>query len=116
MAEFYLNLGLKIIRIYKFIELYPQNCCETLANEIVNSGREADLNKSKAVIALTNKLTGNLLKMRQKPGKVSSLYFSTLMVASRLIKRANLFATVTVNDLIFMFSKCPINFYRQNVS
>ena len=59
MEEFYLNLRLKIIRIYKFIELYPQNCCETLANEIVNSRREADLNKSKAVIALTNKLTGN---------------------------------------------------------
>ena len=61
MAEFYLNLGLKITRIYKFIQFYPQKCFETLANEIVNSRREADLDKSKTVIALTNKLTGNSL-------------------------------------------------------
>ena len=59
MAKFYLNLGLKITRIYEFIQFHPQKCFETLANEIVNSRREADLDKSKAVIALTNKLTGN---------------------------------------------------------
>ena len=61
MAEFYLNLGLKITRIYKFIEFHPQKCFETLANEIVNSKREADLDKLKTFIALTNKLTGNSL-------------------------------------------------------
>ena len=61
MAEFYLNLELKITRIYEFIEFYPQKCFETLANEIVNSRRKADLDKSKKVIALTNKLTGNSL-------------------------------------------------------
>ena len=61
MAEFYLNLGLKITRIYEFIQFHPQKCFETLANEIVNSRREADLDKSKTVIALTNKLMGNSL-------------------------------------------------------
>ena len=61
MAEFYLNLGLKITRIYEFIQFHPQKCFEKLANEIVNSRREADLDKSKTVIALTNKLTGNSL-------------------------------------------------------
>ena len=61
MAEFYLNLGLKITRIYEFIQFHPQKCFETLANEIVNSRREADLDKSKTFIALTNKLTGNSL-------------------------------------------------------
>ena len=61
MAEFYLNLGLKITRIYEFIQFYSKKCFETLANEIVNSRREADLDKSKTVIALTNKLTGNFL-------------------------------------------------------
>ena len=61
MAEFYLNLGLKITRIYEFIEFHSQKCFKTLANEIVNSRREADLDKSKTVIALTNKLTGNSL-------------------------------------------------------
>ena len=61
MAELYLNLGLKIIRIYEFIQFHPEKCFETLANKIVNSRREADLDKSKTVIALTNKLTGNSL-------------------------------------------------------
>ena len=61
MAKFYLNLGLKINRIYKFIQFHPEKCFETLANEIVNSRREADLDKSKTVIALTNKLIGNSL-------------------------------------------------------
>ena len=61
MAEFYLNLGLKIIRMYKFIQFHPEKCFETLANEIVNSRKEANLDKSKTVIALTNKLTGNSL-------------------------------------------------------
>ena len=61
MAKFYLNLGLKITRIYEFIEFHPQKCFETLANKIINSRREADLDKSKTVIASTNKLTGNSL-------------------------------------------------------
>ena len=61
MAKFYLNLGLKITRIYEFIQFHAQKCFQTLANEIVNSRREADLDKSKTVIALTNKLTGNSL-------------------------------------------------------
>ena len=61
MAEFYLNLGLKITRIYEFIQFHSQKCFETLANEIVNSRREADQDKSKTAIALTNKLTENSL-------------------------------------------------------
>ena len=61
MAEFYLNLGPKITRIYEFIEFYPRKRFETLANKIVNSRREADMDKSKAVIVLTNKLTENSL-------------------------------------------------------
>ena len=61
MAKFYLNLGLEITKIYKFIEFYSHKCFEKLADEIVNSRREVDLNKSKPVIALTNKLTRNSL-------------------------------------------------------
>ena len=41
--EFYLNLGLEITRVYEFIKFYPQKCFEKLADEIVNSRREADL-------------------------------------------------------------------------
>ena len=61
MAEFYLNLGLKITRIYEFIQFHPQKCFETLANKIINSRREAYLDKSKTVIALTNKFNENSL-------------------------------------------------------
>ena len=61
IAEFYLNLGLIITRIYEFIQFHPQKCFKTLANKIVNFRREADLDKLKTVVAFTNKLTGNSL-------------------------------------------------------
>ena len=51
MAEFYLNLDFKITKIHEFIEYYPQKCFEKLTNEIVNSRRETDLDKSKAIVA-----------------------------------------------------------------
>ena len=61
MAKFYLEMGLEITKIKEFIEFYPQKCFAKLADEIVNSRRAADTDPSKAVIALTNKLTGNSL-------------------------------------------------------
>ena len=61
MAKFYLEMGLKITKIYKFIEFFPQKCFAPLAQKIVNSRKLADTDKSKTVIALTNKLTGNSL-------------------------------------------------------
>ena len=61
MAKFYLEMGLEITKIKEFIEFYSQKCFAKLADEIVNSRRAADTDPSKAVIALTNKLTGNSL-------------------------------------------------------
>ena len=61
MAKFYLEMGLEITKIKEFIEFYPQKCFAKLADESVNSRRAADTDPSKAVIALTNKLTGNSL-------------------------------------------------------
>ena len=61
MAKFYLEMGLKITKIYEFIKFIPQKCFAPLAQEIVNSRRLADTDKSKIVIALTKKLTGNSL-------------------------------------------------------
>ena len=61
MAKFYLEMGLKITKIYEFIEFFPQTCFAPLAQEIVNSRRLPDTDKSKIVIALINKLTGNSL-------------------------------------------------------
>ena len=62
MPEFYLNLGLKKSQEFtNLLKSNTQKCFEKLADEIVNYRREADLDKSKAVIAFTNKLTGNSL-------------------------------------------------------
>ena len=61
MVKFYLEMGLKITKIYDFIKFFSQKCFAPLAQEIVNSRRLADTDKSKTVIALTNKLTGNSL-------------------------------------------------------
>ena len=61
MAKFYLEMSLKITKIYKFAEFFPQKCFAPLAQEIVNSRRLTDIDKSKTVIALTNKLTENSL-------------------------------------------------------
>ena len=61
MAKFYLEMGLKITKIYEFVEFFPQKCFTPLAQEIINSRHLADTDKSKTVIALTNKLTGNSL-------------------------------------------------------
>ena len=61
MAKFFLEMGLKITKNYKFIKFFPQTCFAPLVQETVNCKRLADTDKSKAVIALTNKLTGNSL-------------------------------------------------------
>ena len=61
MAEFYVEMGLEIIKIKEFKEFYPQKGFAKLADEIVNSRRTADTDPPKAVIALTNKLTANSL-------------------------------------------------------
>ena len=61
MAKFYLEMGLKSTKIYKFIECFPQKYLVPLAQEIVISRRLAETDKSETVIALIKKLTGNSL-------------------------------------------------------
>ena len=61
MAKFYFEMGLEMTKIKKFTEFYLQKCFAKLADEIMNSKRAANAHPSKAVIALTNKLTGNSL-------------------------------------------------------
>ena len=89
MAEFYLSLKLKITRIYEFIEFYPQKCFETQANEIINSRREADVDKSKTVIALTNKLTGNSLYSASLLYREKNKYVSLLLMSSDVLINQN---------------------------
>ena len=61
MAKFYLEKGLKITQIYKFVKIFPQKCFASLSQDIVYSRRLANTDKSKTVIAPTNELTGNSL-------------------------------------------------------
>ena len=57
MAKFYSEIGLKITKICKLIKFFPQKYFAPLAQDIVNSRRLADTDRTKTVIALTNKLT-----------------------------------------------------------
>ena len=61
MVKFYLDLGLKIMCIYEFVQFYPSKCCETLALQIARDRRLADSDSSKMILAMTNKLIGNSL-------------------------------------------------------
>ena len=61
MGKFYLEKGLKITKIYEFIEFHPQKCFEDLGNGICDARRLGDLNTHSQIAALTAKLTGNYL-------------------------------------------------------
>ena len=61
MGKFYLEKGLKITKIYEFIEFHPQKCFEDLGNKICDARRQGDLNTHWQVRALTAKLQGNTL-------------------------------------------------------
>ena len=61
MAKFYLDLGLKITRIYEFIQFHPSKCFESLALQIAADRREGDRHPDFQILAMTSKLTGNSL-------------------------------------------------------
>ena len=61
MGKFYLEKGLKITKIYEFIEFHPQKCFEALRNRICDARRLGDLNPHSQIAALTAKLAGNSL-------------------------------------------------------
>ena len=71
MEKFYLEMGFEITRIKEFIEFYRQKCFSKLANKIVDSRRAADTDSSKAIIVLTNKLTGNFLYLATLSNKIT---------------------------------------------
>ena len=61
MAKYYLEKGLKITRIYEFIQFHPEKCFEKLANEISDNRRATDIDTSKNIWGMTSKLIGNSL-------------------------------------------------------
>ena len=48
-------------QIHEFIQVHPERCFLNLAERIANARREADVDSSKQILALTQKLTGNSL-------------------------------------------------------
>ena len=61
LCKFYLEMGLKISKVYEFIEFFPQRCFSDLADQIVTDRRRADSNPIHQITALTQKLLGNSL-------------------------------------------------------
>ena len=61
MGKFFLKKGLKITKIYEFIEFHSQKCFEDLDNRICDARRLGDLNRHPQIAALAAKLTGNSL-------------------------------------------------------
>jgi len=61
MAKWYLEHGLKITRVYEFIQFHPQPCFKELVLKIADARRIGDRDKFKEVLALTQKLIGNSL-------------------------------------------------------
>ena len=61
LAKWYLSHGLEITQIHEFIQFHSERCFLNLAERIANAQREADVNPSKQILALTQKLTGNSL-------------------------------------------------------
>ena len=61
MGKFYLEKGLKITKIYEFIEFHPQKIFEDLGNRICDARRLGDLNTHSQIAVLKAKLQGNSL-------------------------------------------------------
>ena len=53
--------GIKITRIYEFIQFHPQQRFEKLANEISDNRRAADIDVFKNILGMISKLIGNNL-------------------------------------------------------
>ena len=56
---FYLKLGLKCTKIYRFVQYTPRKCFNTFVQSAVNARREGDENPNSSVVAETMKLLAN---------------------------------------------------------
>ena len=59
LLKFYLKLGLRCIKIHRFIEYTPQKCINNFVQSVVDARRECDENPDSSVVAETMKLFGN---------------------------------------------------------
>ena len=59
LLNIYLKLGLRCIKIHRFIEYIPQKCFNGFVQPVVDARREGDENPDSGVVAETMKLLGN---------------------------------------------------------
>ena len=59
LVKSYLDHGLKVTKVYEFIEYYPSKCFEKFGLNLSEARRAGDSDPSKAVLAESQKLHGN---------------------------------------------------------
>ena len=59
LLNFYLSLGLKCTKIYRFVQYTPEKCFNNFVQSVVDARRVGDENPDSSVVAETMKLLGN---------------------------------------------------------
>ena len=59
LLNFYLSLGLKCTKIYRFVQYTPKKCFNNFVQSVVDARRAGDENPESNVVAETKKLLGN---------------------------------------------------------
>ena len=59
LLNFYLSLGLKCTKIYRFVQYTPKKCLTNFVQSVVDARRVGDENPESSVVAETMKLLGN---------------------------------------------------------
>ena len=59
LLNFYLSLGLKCTKIYRFVQYTPKKCFNNFVQSVVDARRVGDENPESSVVAETMKLLGN---------------------------------------------------------
>ena len=61
LLKWYLDHGLMVTKVYQIVQYKPLRCFEQFGNSVVQARRMGDANPSKAIIAETAKLSGNVM-------------------------------------------------------
>ena len=59
LLNFYLSLGMKWTKIYRFVQYTPKKCLKNFVQSVVDARRAGDENPDSSVVAETMKLLGN---------------------------------------------------------
>ena len=59
LFNFYMELGLQCIKVYRFVEYFPQKSFNKFVQSVVNARREGNENSFSGVVTEAMKLLGN---------------------------------------------------------